>query len=144
MLHSFCPATRREVLQAKVGFEFESSRWRVNKCLAERPSEGMTEEELYASVQYKKGDVIFENPFWSAQVDVDGKRASFLELVTVPFEENPEGYRQLRRSAREMEIFLSYVYQAPCSETSHKKVVPCVAFRGFGEIKNPEACLVLP
>ncbi|MCG8477285.1 MAG: hypothetical protein MI784_17605, partial [Cytophagales bacterium] len=49
-----------------------------------------------------------------------------------------------RRSAREMEIFLSYVYQAPCSETSHKKVVPCVAFRGFGEIKSPEACLVLP
>ena len=140
-------ARRTELLQpvqAKIGFEFESARWRVNKRPEEVQTEGLTEEEFRIAKQYKKGHVLFENAFWSAQADVDENWVSFLELVTVPFEEDEEGYRQLEEAAVEMETFFNYAFQAPHYTEENIRIVDCRAFRRFGEIKSPEARIELP
>ncbi|MCG8475992.1 MAG: hypothetical protein MI784_11040 [Cytophagales bacterium] len=144
MRHQLCPAEHAKPIQAKIGFEFESSRWIVNRDPFEMPDPGWTYEENLASRRYKKGDVLFENSFWSAQVDVIETRDSYLELVTIPFEETPEGFRQLKEAAREMEAFFNYALRAPCCTVRDRKVVFCREFSAFGEVKRPEACLVFP
>ncbi|MCG8475995.1 MAG: hypothetical protein MI784_11055 [Cytophagales bacterium] len=131
-------------IQAKVGFEFQSAVWMLRKCSAGPPEADATEEEQLASSRYLKGHVLFENAFWSAQTDVDEDRVPMLELVTVPFEESPEGFHYLRNAVRDITAFFDYVFQAPHYVAGDKRIVACEAFSRFGEIKSPEACFILP
>ncbi|MCG8475993.1 MAG: hypothetical protein MI784_11045 [Cytophagales bacterium] len=131
-------------IQAKIGFEFETSKWMVFKPAAEPRKEGeLTSEEYFASVMYKKAHVLFENPFWSAQTDVDDVRVSHLELVTIPFEEDAAGYGQLERTMDEIENFFKYVFRVPCKEEEGRRIVPIEALSMFGEVKSPEAFLAV-
>ncbi|MCG8475994.1 MAG: hypothetical protein MI784_11050 [Cytophagales bacterium] len=131
-------------IQAKIGFEFQSAEWMICKSPACSVEAGATQEEVRAASLYKKGHVLFENAFWSAQVDTTENRVSYLELVTAPFEEDGEGFRQFKSAASEMVEFFDFAFQAPHKATLSKRIIPCRTFSRFGGIKSPEALIVLP
>ncbi|BDD09607.1 hypothetical protein FUAX_20390 [Fulvitalea axinellae] len=114
------------VIQAKIGFEFELSAWRTYRSVPGRepPQE-----------KYPKATSLVSNPDFEISTDYVGG-GSDLEVDTRPFDESTEGLEEALVMSRKVRSLFNRL-QSPGDRYS-KKTSPVSELTDFGKVREPD------
>ncbi|BDD09289.1 hypothetical protein FUAX_17210 [Fulvitalea axinellae] len=110
------------VVQRAVGFEIEKGAYRFFRSpehyheMTAALWDGyiLSEEEIHGSVRFRKGDILLEGDGFTVQADISVKeRWPYMEIVTDPFEETPEGYAKLTATMAKLTRMMARVKREP-------------------------------
>ncbi|BDD05308.1 hypothetical protein AUTU_27910 [Aureibacter tunicatorum] len=117
-------------LQAKIGFEFEVGNWETLK--EENNTEGKPHK-----VSLKKNEQLLKNEFFELKADETKDDRSDLEIATKAFEENEDGFRELKHTAKLLNEFFSSL------EPFDEAHLPVEKFSGVGTITGQSTQIVV-
>ncbi|MCG8477166.1 MAG: hypothetical protein MI784_16995 [Cytophagales bacterium] len=117
-------------IQTKIGFEFEVGNWLTMKP---EKVEGK-EEPVWTPL--KKNETVLRAPNFVLKAD-EHDVGSDLEICTVPFEENKEGYQQLKQTMRKIICILESF------EPFSQRTEPFTKLEAFGRLDLPDTHLFL-
>ncbi|BDD06021.1 hypothetical protein [Aureibacter tunicatorum] len=136
---------KKEIVQRKVGFEFEISEW--NTAIAIENDEATKTTDASATppqVKHKpceKGNVIAKFDNFELQSDEIGG-GSDVEFVTDAFEENPNGYALMLSTAQQIVDIIASLDQQR-NDASATLQLPCDQFSFPCELKEPNAVVTI-